>query len=76
MSKSKAFLIGIAVICLFGIANAIDSGYPAERYLTATVTLVTAYFAIQTVNNGVKGKFWNKEMYHDEHGNKTEGDGK
>ena len=72
MSKSKALLIGLIVICLFGAVNFFNAEYPAGQYLTAVVALVTGYFAIQVANNGVKGKFWNHDMYHHEHGEVTD----
>jgi len=64
MSKSKAFIIGLCVICLFGVVTFLDNEYPAGQFLTAAVTLVTGYFALQVANNGVKGKFWNNDMYN------------
>ena len=76
MSKSKAFLIGLGVICLFGVGNFINTDFPAAQYLTAIVALVTGYFALQVANNGVKGKFWNHDMYHHEHGEETDGGNK
>jgi len=36
--------------------------------LTAIVALVGAYIGLQVVNNGVKGKFFNPELYHSENG--------
>ena len=68
MSKSRAFITGLAVICLFGVANFFKADFPAPHYLTAVVALVTGYFALQVANNGVKGKFWNHELYHHENG--------
>jgi len=67
MSKSTALIIGVITICLFGVISLFNNDYPAGQYLTAIVTLVTGYFAIQVVNNGVKGKYWNHDMYHHEH---------
>ena len=68
MGKGKAFLIGLGVICFFGVLVFFVEGYPASMFLTATVTLTTGYFAIQVADNGVKGKFWNHDMYHHERG--------
>jgi len=72
MAKGKALIIGLIVICIFGAVNFFKAEYPASQYLTAVVTLITGYFAIQVANNGVKGKFWNHDMYHHEHGEKTD----
>jgi len=66
MGKGKALIIGLIVICIFGVVNFLNPDYPAAQYLTAVVTLITGYFAIQVVNNGVKGKFWNNDMYNHE----------
>ena len=68
MSKSRAFLTGIITIAVFGALNFFNADFPAPPFLTAVVTLVTGYFALQVANNGVKGKFWNHDMYHHEHG--------
>jgi hypothetical protein len=72
MKKSTAFLIGLGVICLIMIVNFIKLDFPAGIYLTAVVSLTTGYFALNVANNGVKGKFWNHEMYHHEN-DKQEG---
>jgi len=70
MSKSTALLVGLFLITLFGGA----AFYWPERIaalapvLTAIVTLVSAFIGLQVVNNGVKGKFFNPELYHMEHG--------
>ena len=68
MSKSKAFLIGMGVICLFGVIVFVNPDYPAGQFLTAAVALTTGYFSLQVVNNGVIGKFFNHELYHHEKG--------
>jgi len=68
MSKSTALLAGLLLIALFGAA----AFFWPERIaalapvLTAIVTLVSAYIGLQVVNNGVRGKFFNPELYEAE----------
>jgi len=75
MSKSTSLLVGLFLIALFGGA----AFFWPERIaalspvLTAIVTLVSAYIGLQVVNNGVKGKFYNPDLYNAENG---EGEGK
>ena len=70
MSKSTALLVGLLLIALFGGA----AFFWPERIaalapvLKAVVTLVSAYIGLQVVNNGVRGKFFNPELYHSENG--------
>jgi len=72
MSKGKALLVGLIVICGFAVANFFKPEFPAGQYLTAVVSLITGYFALQVANNGVKGKFWNHDMYHHERGERPD----
>ena len=70
MNKSTALLVGLLLIALFGGA----AFFWPERMaalppvLTAIVTLVSAYIGLQVVNNGVRGKFFNPELYDAENG--------
>jgi len=68
MSKSTALIIGLLLIALFGgLAFYFkDSIAALPPVLTAIVTLVSAYIGLQVVNNGVKGKCFNSELYHAE----------
>jgi hypothetical protein len=87
MTKGKAFglcLLAVMVIflCVF-LLVALKGGelsiIPVTACLTAVVTVTTAYMGIQTANNGVKGKYWNQDMYDSENqkppADKTEGSG-
>ena len=70
MSKSAALLVGLILIALFG---GLAFFWPERTaalapVLTAIVTLVSAYIGLQVVNNGVRGKFYNPELYHAENG--------
>jgi len=65
MSKSTALLLGLILIGLFGGAVFIrpDGIAALAPVLTAVVALVSAYIGLQVANNGVKGKFFNAELY-------------
>jgi len=74
MSKSTALLVGLFLIALFGAAAFY---WPASMaalapVLTAIVALVSAYIGLQVVNNGVKGKCFNQDLYNAEHGEEEE----
>jgi hypothetical protein len=75
MSKSAALVAGLALIALFGILSFIlpDRAGPLGSILTAVETIVIAYFGMRTVNNGVKGKFFNQALYDAGH-QQTEGE--
>jgi len=68
MSKSTSLLVGLLLIAMFGAA----AFFWPERIaalapvLTAIVTLVSAYIGLQVVNNGVRGKFFNPDLYEAE----------
>jgi len=72
MKKSTAFIIGLIGIFLIAAVNYFKADFTAGIYLTAIVTLTTGYFTLNVVDNGVKGKFWNQELY--DQLNKKEGD--
>jgi hypothetical protein len=44
------------------VYNALNYG----AYITGIAGLVGGFLAIQTVNNGVKGKWWNNDLYEKE----------
>jgi len=68
MSKSTALLIGLILIALFGGAAFVwpERIVILPPVLTAIVTLVSAYIGMQVANNGVKGRYWNQNMYDSE----------
>ena len=70
MSKSTALLVGLLLIALFGGAAFIwpEKTVALPPVLTAIVALVSTYIGLQVANNGVKGKFFNPELYHADHG--------
>ena len=70
MSKSTALLVGLILIALFGGFAFLwpDRTAALTPVLTAIVTLVSAYISLQVVNNGVRGKFFNPDLYEAEHG--------
>jgi heme A synthase len=70
MSKSTALLIGLIIITLFGIFAFLfpERNSQLAVILTAIVTLVSAYIGLQVVNNGVKGKYFNQDLYSSENG--------
>jgi len=65
MSKAIALIIGLSLIVIFGgLAFAFpDNSGHLGTVLTAVVTLVSAYIGLQVVNNGVRGKFFNSDLY-------------
>jgi len=65
MSKSMALIIGLILIAIFGAATFVwvSRIEALKPVLTAIVTLVSAYIGLQVVNNGVKGKCFNSELY-------------
>ncbi|MDR2731410.1 MAG: hypothetical protein LBB81_11010 [Treponema sp.] len=70
MSKATALCIGLFLIALFGAAAFLkpDGIAALAPVLAAVVTLVSAYIGLQVVNNGVRGKFFNPELYNAENG--------
>jgi len=70
MSKSTALLVGLFLIALSGAAAFYwpDRIAALNPVLTAIVTLVSAYIGLQVANNGVKGKFFNPDLYKADHG--------
>jgi len=65
MSKSTALTIGLIIIALFGGLAFIFPNNAAHlgTILWAVVTLSSGYIGLQVINNGVKGKFFNPELY-------------
>jgi len=68
MSKGAALMTALIAIFGFGIASII---FPSRMehlgtVLTAIVTLTGAYIGAQVLNNGVRGKFFNAELYNSE----------
>jgi len=70
MSKSVALIVGLVLIALFGgLAFIWPTSIAAlTPVLTAIVTLTSAFIGLQVANNGVKGRFFNAELYQAENG--------
>jgi hypothetical protein len=72
VSKSAALLI--AVVLLFVMFTMLYiraeniADIPTEAFIIWTVTLIAGYIGLGVVNNGVKGRFWNNDMYDHENG--------
>ena len=68
--KATALYVGLVLIALFGAASFLwpDRIAALAPVLTAIVTLVSAYIGLQVANNGVKGKFFNSDLYNAENG--------
>jgi phosphoglycerol transferase MdoB-like AlkP superfamily enzyme len=68
MSKGAALCAGLVLIALFGAAAFVwpERNAALAPALAAIVTLVSAYIGLQVANNGVKGKFFNPELYQAE----------
>jgi len=75
MSKGAALLTALIAIFIFGIASIVFPERMAHlgTVLTAIVTLTGAYIGAQVINNGVRGKFFNTELYNAENRPGTEG---
>jgi len=69
-SKTTALYVGLFIITLFGAASVIwpNRSTSLTQILGAVVGLVSAYIGLQVVNNGVRGKFFNPELYDSENG--------
>jgi len=66
MSKSTALLIGLTLIVVFGVISFLKPSTATvilPPILTAIVTLVSTYIGLQVVNNGVRGKYFNRDLY-------------
>ena len=70
MCKSHALIIGLSLIAVFGGLAFVfpNNATPLGTILAAIVSLVGAYIGLQVANNGVKGKFWNQQMFDCENG--------
>jgi hypothetical protein len=69
MSKGRACMAGLCMICLFGVMSFIwpDRAASLDTIMTAIGLLTGGYFAVQVADNGVKGKFFNQAYYDAEH---------
>ena len=79
MSKTGAFLLTFLTMAVFG-AIAIwwpEKGEHIAGIMTAIGGMGTFYIGLQVANNGVKGKYWNQNMYDAENnGHEVQGDKK
>ena len=66
LNKTAALIIGLALIAAFGALAFIfpDRAAPLREILTAIVSLSGGYIAFRVAENGVKGKYWNEQMYN------------
>jgi len=78
MSKGTAFVMCyIAIVFIFcamgaiGVLQADLGAIPAGACLTALCSITAGYIGLQVANNGVRGHYWNPELYAEE--NKKEG---
>jgi len=78
MNKFAALVLGLILITIFGSFSFLwpDRNAALSPILTAVVTLVSTYIGLQVANNGVKGKFFNPELYSAEHGDGGKNDTK
>jgi len=65
MTKGHACIIGLCMICVFGVMSFIwpDRAARLDTIMTAIGLLTGSFFAIQMVDNGVKGKYFNRSLY-------------
>jgi uncharacterized protein YacL len=70
MSKAVALIWGLILIAIFGgLSFLLPERIAAlSPVLTAIVTLVSAYIGLQVANNGIRGKFFNPDLYKAENG--------
>ena len=75
VSKSAALLIALVVIfamfILLYIKTAVITDIPIGSFIAGIVSLAGGYIGLGVLNNGVKGKCWNSEMYNCEKGDVT-----
>ena len=79
MTKGKAFVACLAAVmgifaamCAIGVLKDRIESIPVAPCLAAIGSLAGLYIGGSVANNGVKGRFWNAEMYDRE--NPKEGD--
>ena len=66
VTKGQSLYIGLFVILLLAGVTYFNPVFPAGIFLTAVVSLVGAYITLDVANNGVKGKFFNSDLYNAE----------
>ena len=73
MNKTAALMAGLILVAVFGALAVLfpDRLVHLKDILTAIVSLTGGYIAIDVVNNGVKGRCWNQQMYDTENKNIT-----
>jgi hypothetical protein len=72
ISKSAALIIAVIILFVMFILlylKAADiTDIPTGAFITGIVTLIAGYIGLGVANNGVKGKYWNNDMYDRENG--------
>jgi len=68
MTKGAAFVLGAALITAFGVLETI---FPGRNTLTVPIIqtlamLAGGYIGLQVANNGMRGKFFNADLYNAE----------
>lgn len=65
MSKGAAFILGLALMAAFGVLETALPGRNAHTMgiIGAIGTATGAYIALQITNNGVRGKYFNADLY-------------
>jgi len=73
MNKTAALMTGLILVAVFGALAVLfpERLVHLKDILTAIVSLTGGYIAIDVVNNGVKGRCWNQQMYDTENKNIT-----
>ena len=66
ITKSAAFILGLIMIAGIGTLTFIKKEFPAGIFLTAVVSIMTAYNGIDVSNNWVKGSKFNPELHRAE----------
>jgi len=70
ISKSKAFkmcfwavMFIFAAMFVIGVISGDYAVIPVPACLAALCSVTGGYIGLQAANNGIKGKFWNQEMF-------------
>jgi len=70
MSKGTAFVMCyiaivfiFCVMCVIGIIKADLGAIPTKPCLTALCSITAGFIGFQVANNGVRGRWWNPDMY-------------
>jgi len=78
VSKGGAFILGVALISVFGILETIFPGRNTQIVpIIQTIAMLTGgYIGLQVANNGVRGLTYNADLYKAENPPETDPEGR